>query len=268
LFQQRYWSPASWGNIPKLYSSLFADLFVLLLIMLGLIPNRPDRAAERNPGLTRPEWMATSAFSAMPAIVFLLSKYTTGVYVARYTLWAEMGVAVLVMALLSVRARSNTAVGVALFVALMLLISGQQAYTLYRAPVLSASEGVLTALKSLPSGSEPIVVADHHVFMELAYYAPPRIRERLIYPVSRELDLRYFNEDTGALIMVALSHWSKLRIVDYDAVLASHPRFVLAAVAHDYLPWHAVREGYRVVPIGRFNGPLLYEVENSASTQP
>jgi hypothetical protein len=90
------------------------------------------------------------------------------------------------------------------------------------------------------------------------YYAPPQIRERLIYPVSRELDLRYFNVDTGPLIMEALSHWSKLRIADYDAVLASHPRFVLAAVAHDYLPWHAVREGHRVAPISRFNGPLLY----------
>ena len=94
-----------------------------------------------------------------------------------------------------------------------------------------------------------------------------RIRERLIYPVSRDLDLHYFNVDTDALIMAALSHWSKLRIADYDSVLATHPRFVLAAVAHDYLPWHAVREGYRVVPISRFSGPLLYEVESSASMQ-
>jgi hypothetical protein len=57
-FQQHSWSPASWGNIPKLYSSLFADLFVLPLVLLGLITNRQDRAAARNPGLTRPEWVA------------------------------------------------------------------------------------------------------------------------------------------------------------------------------------------------------------------
>ena len=157
--------------------------------------------------------------------------------------------------------------GAALFTALALLVAGHHAYALYKAPVLSASDGVLTELKSLPNDSEPIVVADHHVFMELAYYAPPRIRERLIYPVSRDLDLRYFNVDTGAMIMAALSHWSKLRIADYDTVLANYPRFVLAAVAHDYLPWHAVREGYHVVPISRFNGPLLYQVESSASTE-
>jgi hypothetical protein len=59
----------------------------------------------------------TSAFLAMPAVVFLLSRYTTGVYVARYTLWAEIGIAVLVTALVYVRARSNIAVGAALFMA-------------------------------------------------------------------------------------------------------------------------------------------------------
>ena len=169
-FQQHYWSPASWGNIPKLYSSLFADLFVPPLVLLGLITNRQERAEATTPGLTRPEWMAASAFLAMPAVVFLLSRYTTGVYVARYTLWAEIGIAVLVTALVCVRARSNTVVGTALLTALMLLILGQHAYALYQTPVLSASEGVLKELNSLQDNSEPIVVADHHVFMELAYY--------------------------------------------------------------------------------------------------
>ena len=59
----------------------------------------------------------------------------------------------------------------------------------------------------------------------------------------------------------ALSHRTKLHIIDYNAVLAAHSRFVLAAEPGDYLPWHLVNAGYRVVPIGSSRVPVLYEVE-------
>ncbi len=52
-----------------------------------------------------------------------------------------------------------------------------------------------------------------------------------------------------------------LHVIDYDAILAAHPRFVLAVTPKDYLPWHLVREGCRVVPIGLSKVPVLFEVE-------
>ena len=82
-----------------------------------------------------------------------------------------------------------------------------------------------------------------------SYYAALPLRERLINPVNRDLDSGYFGSDTGALLMSALSHRSKLPIIGYDAVLVAHPRFVLAAIEGDYLPWHLITAGYRVVPI-------------------
>ena len=117
------------------------------------------------------------------------------------------------------------------------------------------------ALTSLPDGTEPIVVADSHVFMELSYYAEGRIRERLIYPVSRDLELRYLGRDTASLLLTALSHRTKLHIIEYDAAVAAQPRFFLAALPDNYLPQELIKAGYRVLPIGPPMRPVLYEVE-------
>lgn len=220
--------------------------------------------------MTPAEWVLAGAFALMPLCAAALSIYTTRVFVDRYTLWALTGAAVLVAALLCRAARGRPVIGVSVLGLLVALMARQEAGELSKGPVLRAGEAIHGELATLADGPEPVVIADHHAFMELAYYAAPRLRERLIYPVSRELDLRYFGVDTGPLLMTALSRRTKLRIVGhdgydgYDAVLAAHPRFLLAARPWDYLPWHLVRAGYRVVPMNGSNPPVVYAVEAPA----
>jgi hypothetical protein len=159
-------------------------------------------------------------------------------------------------------------VGVSLLGLLVALAAlGEAAYLLHvrERPALRAGEAVRQALASLPDGAEPIVVADSHVFLELSYYAESRIRERLIYPVSCDLELRYFGNDTAPLLLTALSHRTKLHIIGYDAVIASQKRFVLAALRNNPLPRDLIKAGYRVVPIGSSVAPVLYEVEDPGS---
>lgn len=74
------------------------------------------------------------------------------------------------------------------------------------------------------------------VFLELPYYSAPRIRGHFIHPVSRNLESRYRGSDTCSLLMSAISHRSKLHIIDYDAVLSAHPRFVGSAQESDEVP--------------------------------
>jgi hypothetical protein len=257
-FQEHYYARASWDNIwdMSVYVRMFAPLG--LLAVFSMTPQ--DRTASEA-GLTLPEWVAVGALSLMPFCILVLSIYITHIFLVRYTLWAATGIAVLVAALLCVAARGRSAVGVSALGLLLALLALRESYSLLKRPALRECEAVFHELASLPDGSEPIVVADHHVFMELSYYEALPLRERLIYPVNRDLDLRYLGTDTGALLMSALSHRSKLHIVGYDALLAAHPRFVLAAGQGDYLPWHLVTAGYRVVPISSSMRPLLYEVE-------
>jgi len=258
-FQEHYWSPAVVSSIPAMYSSYSC---LLPLGLLALFATTPDaRAHPEKRSLTLPEWVAVGAFSLMPFCVVVLFRYTTHAFVARYTAWAAAGITVLVASLLYVAARGKKTVGVSMLAILVALIASHEIASLRRKPVLREGEAVLHALASLPYGSEPIVVADSHLFMELSYYAMPRIRERLIYPLSRDLDVRYFGFDTGPLLLSALGRRTKLRVVGYAAVLAAYQCFVVAALPGDYLPWHLVAAGYRVVPIGASIPRTLYEVD-------
>ena len=260
-FREHFWSPAAWISVPTLYSSYFEEMCLLPLGLVALFSTAPKGRNALPAGLTLPEWVAMGAISTMPFCAVAFSMFATHVFVERYVLWAGTGIAVLVVAALGAVTVGRSAVGVSLLVFLAAQIAITEAHALRDRPALREAEGVQQELATLPDGPQPIVIADHHVFIELSYYAAPRLRERLIYPLSRDLDLRYFGTDTGQLVFAALSHRTNLHIIAYDAVLAAHPRFVLAAGTGDYLPWHLVMAGYRVVPIGSSVPPVLFEVE-------
>ena len=261
--QAHYWSPAVWTAIPGWYFRyVFLELCVLPLCSLAMLSARLDRRSASRSSLTLPEWVAGGAFLLMPLCIVILALFTTHVFVDRYVLWAVPGIAVLATALLYATARGNILVVVSLLGMLVALIALREVHSFRARLVLSAeAEMVQRELASLQGGSEPVIVASNHVFMELSYYAPPRIRERLIYPASSGLDLRYFGHDTDSLTMTALSHNSKLHVVDLDALLRTYPRFVLAATPAHYLPRYLATAGYHVVPLGSAMPPVLYDVE-------
>ena len=258
LFQGHYWARASWADMPAMYVCVMT--FAPLVLLAVVSRTRRDRNASEA-GLTPPEWVASGALTLAPLCILVLSICITHVFVERYVLWAVTGIAVFAAALLRVAGRGRNALGMSVLGLLLAALAVRESYSLLERPDLVQGQAVFQELASLPDGPKPIVVADHHVFMELSYYAALPLRERLIYPVNRDLDLRYFGFDTGAVLMSALSHRSKLHIMAYDAVLAAHRRFVLAALQKDYLPRQLVATGRRVVPIGSSKPPLLYEVE-------
>jgi hypothetical protein len=60
------------------------------------------------------------------------------------------------------------------------------------------------------------VVADDFAFMELSNYTGPKLRQRLVYPVDGELELRNMGYDSVALIVSALRYRTDLRIIPYN----------------------------------------------------
>ena len=107
---------------------------------------------------------------------------------------------------------------------------------------------MLRDLETLPISSERIVVGDPHVFLELSYYARSPLRERIVHPLSVELDRQYRGSDSDALIISRLAPGAKLNVEDYDRVLAENGSFLLAAIPRDYLPWLLVTAEYGVIP--------------------
>jgi hypothetical protein len=276
-FQKHYSFLATWQRIPEFYDAYFVPILGMCILPVGVLAvcsTMSDDRSAKPPNLIPPEWVVTGAFSLMPFFVVVLSHYTIHVFASRYVLWAVPGFAVLVAALLCRAALGRSVVGVSLLGLLVALAALGDARYLHlrhmreRLPLRQA-EVVRQALTLLPDGTAPIVVVDAHWFMELSYYADSRIRERLIYPVSRDLELQYFNTDTASLLMTGLSQHTKLHIINYDAVVATQPRFFLAvntnaalSTSQSPLPWDLIKAGYRVVPIGSdFSEPVLFEVE-------
>lgn len=269
-FQKHFWSPAVWQRLPAFFYKSHEGRLNFCVFPAGLLAIFSVISDDRHKNHSiqiSPVWTGVGAFSLMPLCVYILSIYTTHAFVSRYVIWAVPGIAVLLVALFCKVVRAQAAVGVGLLGLMVTITALSEARYLHMHPVLLDGEAMRQALASLPDDSEPIVVGDAHMFMELSYYETPRLRDRLICPVSADLDLRYFGFDTDALLMTALSHHSNLQIVDYDAVLATHPRFILAARQKDYLPWYLVTAGYRVVPINSSMPPLLYEVEAPTGKQ-
>ena len=123
--------------------------------------------------MTLPEWVAVGALSLMPFCILVLSIYVTHIFLGRYTLWASTGIGVLVAALLFVAARGRSAVGISALGVLLALLALRESHSLLKTPVLREGEAVLQELASLPDSSEPIVVANQHVFMELLLCCAP-----------------------------------------------------------------------------------------------
>lgn len=273
-FMAHYWSPASWSMIPQFYQSYFLPMLGVCLLPLISIQVLPKGLSQPAAGQQRwrfDEWVALVALAAMPVVAVAVSTFTTHSFVPRYAIWAVLGLAALTGALIAAAAGNRAATGAILLCCSLGALTVLETAALLRTPVLLGGGTSPETLASLPDSAEPIVVNDLNVFLELAYYAAPRVRERLVCPISFDLDLRYRKQDTSALLRTGLSHTTTLPIVSLDAFLAAHRRFLVTAVPWDYLPKHLAATGYRMAAIRRTPDVVVYEAtlpETAAAVPP
>ncbi len=260
-----FWAHASLGQIAPFYERFLLPAVImcgLAFCVAALVPGVSARQRETMQTANLPwhEWTAIAALVLMPPVVIVVSMYTTHAFVERYILWAAIGCALLAAACLSAAARGRAVVGVALIGIAIAAIARLEIGPLLETPVLRTAETVRQELDKVASdGSEPIVVANAHMFMELSYYLNPPLRERLVFPLSRDLDLRYRGFDTDALTLGPLGRRGLVPVKAYDEVLAENKSFLLAASKYDYLPQHLTAAGYRVTPIR--DATMLYQVQ-------
>ena len=108
---------------------------------------------------------------------------------------------------------------------------------------------MLAALSSLPDDDDPIILTDFHVFLELSYYAPAALRQRLIFPICPDLEVRYLGYDTDAINMAALKQWTSLNGVRCDKALEPGRDYILAMTPIGFLPWPLEDKSLTVVPL-------------------
>lgn len=253
-FQAHFWSPASWRMIEPFYGSHLLpmlDICSVALIVLALRRKSAVQPAHPMSSMRGHEWVAFISLALMPPFVIGLSKYTTHAFADRYLVWVVMGFAILVTALLYRAIGKHDIVALPILAILLLLIGRQERVGLTSPALLREHPTLAEALESLPDGPEKIIVADPHAFLELAHYAEPWLRRRLIYAASPDLDVRYLGYDTPTLSLMALAHRSDLHVISYDSLRTQYKRFLLAVTPNDYLNWHLAASGYLVTPVSR-----------------
>ena len=254
-FKGHFTAPPMWGHIPYFYGR-YAVVYLPLLpvLLLGVALLHPQWR-RRIALLPRLELLLMVLLAVMPVIVIVLAMFTTHAYIDRYTLWCVIGTSILPLMLLSAATRQPRAVGT-----LALLIAGSL-FTFHTVRPLRGlrqlrmGQDEFQAIQTLPDTSEPIVVTNTPVFVELAYYLPERYRRRLLHPISRKFELADFGHDTIALMMQAVSHRTQLPIRPYEAVVAQYPRFLLVVSGGDRLPEHFPASGYRLMAVA----PHIFE---------
>ena len=265
-FEKHYWSPATWKSV--ILSLGDSDLWIrtnfilpfLLLFVVASAAGKDRLANLLRRTLRLREWLALGIFLLLPPLIAVASMATTHVFVSRYVLWVIPALAVVFVALVCAAENSASVLGVA-FLGFFLALAVNDVWTRLAAPPLLRQGGAVSAeLAALPPGRDPIVIADHHVFMELSHYAAPPLRDRLLYLVSADLDLRYLDNDTGAMLMEALRKRTALHIEDLDKGLADHRHFFVAAEPSDYLPAYLASAGWRVTLLHGSDHAALYEV--------
>jgi hypothetical protein len=263
--QEHFWSPAAFSQVRPFYDLLFGNILYFLfagLIFFGVFSKGPVTEAR---SLKTHEWVVVGAISVITPIIILIAKYTTHSFVDRYAIWATIGLAVLAGAILHKATGGNEAAALLLLGFVLALSTARELYRVTRAPTLRMAEGIQHELKTIPDGTEPIVVPNVDAFLDLVNYGEARIRGRLVFPASRALELRYTGTDWSPLFLMAVRQCVPIRVQDTEAFLAASPRFLIAAIPGDYFPWWLAKEGYRVTPL-RMAGatPTILEAEAPA----
>src|SRR6185312_13025627 len=95
----------------------------------------------------------------------------------------------------------------------------------------------------------------------LSYYGDAKLRSRLVYVASPDLERYYTGIDTGDLLLSALARRTPLHVVKYQDFIKRHRRFLLAANAQDWLVWQFSRSGFHVTIEDSHWEPGLFKVE-------
>jgi hypothetical protein len=265
-YLSHFWTPglASWRQIPDFY--LQFSLLPAGVVLVAFLAHAMNSDSSNPPGAERPalpahEWGAILMLVLMPPLLIAISIYTTHIFLARYALWSVIGVAIAAASLLWLGSTKQPGVGIAVLAVLVSILAVEQWRGLRHDSTLRQGESILQEVESVPDGPEPIVISYNHAFMELSYYAEPRMRDRLVYAQSRDLDLYYTGSELDYELLSARARRTQLRIVELASFLRTNPRFLLVATAKDYLPGYLMTTGYHLVPIHSGDNCVLYEAE-------
>lgn len=244
-YSSHFWAKPGWGMIPGFYYYLLIPAIgpiVAMLIASSLWPVRDSSSCSFSSHATsQPPWheiAAACGFVAIPSIAVIVAKFVTGAFIPRYGLAAVIGFSILGAIAVYKLGNGRAFMGVCFslfigiwFIAAVVIQLTQQVTT------TASWSNTYAFLQSKEDSTLPIVTADLHTFMTLAYYAPRDISARVVYLADPHAAIHYLGQDTIDRGILDLKPWFPVTIEEYHPYLASHKQFLLYARVRREREW-------------------------------
>jgi len=260
-----FWAKPTLNNLISTYSQHFGYASMLLLIVIAVILMarlfESGQIVEDSPRIHPPlyEIWVGIGFLAVPLAVFVMTRFTTGYYLMRYSLTAIIAFPVLVAWFLSIFLPRRFATALVLVYALGAL--GVNALRTFKPPKAFTRVALDSSL--LPPSSElPVVISNAVLYLKNAHYSPPELVSHTVF-LS---DIPYAFKQPDFMPEFSLASARKIlpgHVEDYFDFLRTHDRFWVYYTSGremEWLPDRLSNEGYKLELSKQHGDAMLFLV--------
>jgi hypothetical protein len=254
---------AHWSDFPLFYEQFFHNripfliLFGVLAIGLALLP-RSGQA--RSGGFPRHEAIFAGILAISPICYIALAIYVTGLFFARYAIFAVAGMVIVAILLIDAVAPSRQMAARSLCLLALFLFGMDQLRDSFDPAKIRARDAALTVPFGVVPPGVPLVIASGLAFLPAEMYAADSDLSRTYYLTDRAASLRYSGSTIFDTIPnLAPFHAFKAHLADYRAFTREHKTFFAFGPYVYCDSWQIQRlidDGAKVTRLGRYDGEL------------
>lgn len=196
-------------------------LYTALMALAGMKGGTREARGD-GPELRHHELAAGVLFLVIPVLAVGAALLITHSLALRYILFALTGFLLLAPLLLAHLTRGSVLPGFLLFLA-------SAAFPVYAAmespPAQNPYRDEPILAEALKQG--PVVIPDGQLFLRMWYYAPPEVRQRLLFLADDAAALKYMDFETIDSGLRDLTPWSSVPVRPFADYAASHPTLMV-----------------------------------------
>jgi hypothetical protein len=224
---------------PVLAAILIAGFLVTQLSR----PVKPDAAHT----LPKGEFVLVLAMLSLPAVNLFLGRFATHNFVARYSIEAMAGLAVVLtysIGTLFLDRREPA------LLAAFLMVGALAVGQIRHSGAIGAAEHRIPS-QALASGL-PIAVSHPWTFLAMRYYAGPELWKRLSYVANPEAALRSFGSNSDEYLMIQGARYFGTSVLPYEQLIRQYREFFVFGddEYHTWLMPQLINDGAEVLLIG------------------
>lgn len=247
-FSAHFWTPLGPSMIAHMLVKIFSPtLPAAIVALIGcavavlFIGGGPGRRADEH-AIPRHEVAAALMLAIVPLTTYVLAVLVTRAYTDKYLINSVAGVA-LVLAYLTGRLqawRPGCALIIAASIGLMSVVTlGYLArYVPARTYNIAAEERRL-----IEATEHPVLIPDANHFMQIHFYLPQILRDKIYTIADRKLAIEYIGHDTNELVFDRLRPYIPMNAVTLCAFTTQHSQFLMVLVSPSWIVRRLLADG-------------------------